>query len=85
MGIKLPTMPDLEHRPDNWNLADEGYIRVTRLDYNGNPYDVWQRKPGRTKSDLWAANRPLMFQSRGGMQVSIDKLNDYFERENNIQ
>ena len=29
-------------RKDNWTLADEGYEKVTRLDYYGNEYQSWQ-------------------------------------------
>ena len=38
-------------RKDNWTLADEGYEKVTRLDYYGNEYQSWQP----VKKDLGAA------------------------------
>jgi hypothetical protein len=31
-------------RPDSWSLEQEGFEKVTRLDYFGQPYQAWQRK-----------------------------------------
>lgn len=39
-------------KPHNWTLADEGYIKVTLTDYNGQPYQVWQ-EPKRDYGKLW--------------------------------
>lgn len=41
-------------KPDNWSLADEGYILTERLDYFNQPYKVWVKKsPGVDLSKAW--------------------------------
>jgi len=41
-------------RKDNWSLEDEGFERVEKTDYFGNPYTAWVRKPkGVNLSKAW--------------------------------
>ena len=63
------------NRPDNWSMSNEGYVRVTKVDYYGNPYEVWVKPPAMSRQQLWNAVRPGLFQSCGGMQTSIDQIN----------
>lgn len=44
--------------PSGWSMADEGYKKVIRMDYYGQPYEVWEevdRRPDLGK--LWASFR----------------------------
>jgi len=39
---------------DNWSLEDEGYEKVTAVDYHGNEYIAWVKKPkGVNLSKAW--------------------------------
>lgn len=42
----------LPPRPSTWSMADEGYTKVTKLDYYGKPYEVWER-PTKDLGQLW--------------------------------
>jgi hypothetical protein len=45
-------------RKDNWTLADEGYEKVTAVDYHGNEYIAWVKKPkGVDLNKAWALFR----------------------------
>lgn len=60
-GVKAIIMQHTTHstdqippRKDNWTLADEGYERVEKIDYYGNVYTAWVRKPkGVNLSAAW--------------------------------
>lgn len=41
-------------RPAGWTLANEGFKRVTRIDFFGNAYESWEKKEDSpSKNALW--------------------------------
>lgn len=76
-------------RPANWSLADEGYNRVIKLDYFGQPYEAWELKPDTSRRDLWQAFRDMQVKSEkylegvpGGLTMNTGKQNTLIEIEN---
>lgn len=42
-------------RHEGWSMADEGYEKVTRISFYGDPYEVWQKIDRRPDlGQLWA-------------------------------
>lgn len=58
-------------KPDGWTPASEGYVKVTRLDYFGQPYEAWElpRRPSYT--ELWDRVRKTMFSYNPGPGNSL--------------
>lgn len=57
-------MPELNRthldRPEGWSMADEGYKRVIRMDYYGQPYEAWEKtKRDPDLGELWASWRKM--------------------------
>lgn len=68
--------------PAGWTVADEGYGQVTKLDYNGNEYTVWEKKAkGLNYGQLWKRFKERELPRSGGTLVSVDKVNEYEERK----
>jgi hypothetical protein len=45
-----------QNKPDQWSLVNEGYERITRLDYYGNEYQAWV-KPKKDLGKAWSSFR----------------------------
>lgn len=59
-------------RPEGWSMADEGYKKVIRMDYHGQPYEVWE-KPLPDLGKAWAKWRAQQQWLGGGLDHSKEQ------------
>ena len=77
-------------RPAKWTLADEGYNRVIKLDYFGQPYEAWELASDTSRRDLWQSFRERQARDEkyfegvpGGLTMNPAKQTTLIEIENN--
>lgn len=57
----------IQDRPDGWSLSDEGYQKVTRIDFHGVEYEAWEKIDKRPDlGSLWSKWRSRQTWSSGG-------------------